>query len=195
MTPSGYLTIPEVLSIIRGRIDEDDMLMQRNPKPDKSAVACASLAAAISGGKVSIYTIRGGSVTEISGLFSMRETETHELIDGWETWLSGGRVDNGGKYNGCRLFMLPYDLDRWLGAAPEPVKTGAPGRPTSMPVVIEEFNRRWDNGETASSRAAEAKALAGWLGETHPTFPQLEAKTIQNNLPGDFQPRGGSRNN
>jgi hypothetical protein len=36
MTPRGYLTIPEVLKIIRARIDDDDLLMQRNPKPEKN---------------------------------------------------------------------------------------------------------------------------------------------------------------
>ena len=60
MTPRGYLTIPEVLKIIRARIDDDDLLMQRNPKPEKTAVACESLAAAIADGTVSVYQSAAG---------------------------------------------------------------------------------------------------------------------------------------
>ena len=39
MIPSGMLTIAEALELIRARIDDDDMRMQRNPKPDRGEVA------------------------------------------------------------------------------------------------------------------------------------------------------------
>jgi hypothetical protein len=193
MTPGGYLTITEVLSIIRGRIDDDDMLMQRTPKPDKTAVACESLAAAILGGNVDVYTVRGGSVTQISDLStaSIHPEKTRELMEGWEGWLASGRVSNAGKYNGCVLYLRPYDLKSWLGPEPEQVstKTGAPGRPSVMPLVMEEFSRRFVNGETESTRKAEAKTLAAWFKEPSRYFP-ARRQTILNNLPVSFQPRG-----
>ena len=62
MIPRGYLTIPEVLKIIRARIDDNDLLMQGDPKPDRGAVACKSLADAIRLLNVHVYTISGGAV-------------------------------------------------------------------------------------------------------------------------------------
>ena len=70
MTPRGYLTIPEVLKIIRARIDDDDMIMQRSPKPDRTAAACESLADAIHHQRVRVYTIRGGAMVAIENEFS-----------------------------------------------------------------------------------------------------------------------------
>jgi hypothetical protein len=183
-----------VLKIIRARIDDDDMIMQGNPKPDRTAAACESLADAIRHVRVSVYTIRGGAVVEIGNEFLDTEnTETNSLIEGWEKWLPSGRVANGSKYNGCRLYVRPYALENWLGPVAKEVpiaKTGAPGRPTSMPIVMEEFERRLKNGETATSREAEAKALADWFKDAYPTAPQPTWKTILNKLRPDFRPRG-----
>jgi hypothetical protein len=72
---------------------------------------------------------------------------TKELIEGWERWLGSGRVANGSKYNGCQLFVSPYSLRFWLGAAPKaPITSGAPGRPSGMGIVMGEFERRRANG-------------------------------------------------
>src|SRR4051812_44949111 len=120
MTPRGYLTVPEVLKIIRARIDDDDMIMQRDPKPDRMAAACESLADAIRRGRVRVYTIRGGAVFEIRNKFDdFASTRTNGLIEGWEKWLPSGRVANGSEFNGCRLFITPYALETWLGPAAE----------------------------------------------------------------------------
>jgi hypothetical protein len=192
MTPRGYLTIPEVLKIIRARIDDDDMILQRNPKPDRTTAACESLASAIRDASVDVYTMSGGAVIRIDNDF-LETPETRALVEGWEQWLSTGRVSNKSKYNGCRLFVRPTALERWLGPAAEGVpiaKTGAPGRPTSMPIVMEEFERRLKDGETAMSREAEAKALAAWFQDAYPTAPQPSWKTILNKLRPDFRPRG-----
>jgi hypothetical protein len=193
MTPRGYLTIPGVLKIIRARIDDDDLLMQRNPKPDRAAVACESLATAIRDAVVPIYTISGGAVIRIDNDFcDFDHTETRSLIEGWESWLSTGRVVNSGNYNGCRLFIRPFSLEVWLGPAADDLpipKTGAPGRPSSMAVVMEEHRRRVTGGQSASSRAREGQELELWFKETHSGMPCPTAKTIQNNLPANFQPR------
>jgi hypothetical protein len=193
MTPRGYLTLPEVLKIIRARVDDDDLQIQRSPKPDRTTVACESLATAIREGDVPVYTISGGAVIRIGDPFldlDMRETKS--LIEGWESWLSTGRVVNSGKYNGCRLFIRPLSLEHWLGPAADELpipRTGAPGRPSSMAEVIAEHERRVATGKSANSRAAEGQELEAWFKETHPSVQCPTAKTIQNNLPSNFRPR------
>ena len=108
MTPSGMLTIPEALKLIRARIDDDDLLLQRHPKPSREEAARESLATAILNKNVEIYTLRGGALYRIENhsLFARMEdtTDVQEAMDGWETWLSSGRIRKTGKYNGCRLF-------------------------------------------------------------------------------------------
>jgi hypothetical protein len=105
--------------------------------------------------------------------------ETKSLIDGWESWLPTGRVSNGSKYNGCRLFIKPSSLEHWLGPAAEDVslqKTGAPGRPSNMPAVMEEHRRRVASGESANSRAAEASELEAWVKERTRVFNALQQR-------------------
>ena len=197
MIPSGMLTIPEALELIRARIDDEDLRMQSDPRPDKQTVACKSLAEAIRNGKVVVYIMVGGAVCGVGNTLDSKTMEyRHEprqLIAGWETWLASGRVCNGSAYNGARLFLRPYSLESWLGPEPKNIRarTGTQGRPTkSMPLIMEEFARRLRDGESAASREAEAKALAAWLKETYPTAERPTPKTIKNNLPADFQPRG-----
>ena len=87
------------------------------------------------------------------------------------------------------LFISDMDLNRLIENEPEgPQKTGAPGRPSSMGIVLAEFERRRLGKACESSREAEANALAAWLRRTHPTLPPLTAKSIRNKLPTDFQP-------
>jgi hypothetical protein len=199
MIPSGMLTIPEALELIRARIDDDDMRMQREPKPDRREVACASLAEAILGTNVTACIVSGGALHRVRNDFDWTESRNIEnvaaLMDGWESWLVSGRVKNASKYNGATIFVSPSDLRLWLGPEPQITKarTGTQGRPTkSWPVIEQEFNRRRGEGKTASSREGEAKALVAWLKDTHPTAERPTAKTIQNNLPADFQPRAGN---
>jgi hypothetical protein len=197
MIPSGMLAIPEALELIRARIDDDDMRMRRNPKPDRGEVACESLAEAILATRVTARVVSGGAVCAVRNEFNFMTDQYIEnvaaLMDGWEAWLSKGRVKNTSKYNGVYIFVSPSDLRIWLGPEPQltRARTGTQGRPTkSWPVIEQEFNRRRVDGKTAASREGEAKALVAWLKETHPTAERPTAKTVQNNLPADFQPRG-----
>ena len=193
MIPRGYLTIPEALEIIRARIDDDDQLMQQTPKPDRGLVACQSLAKAIVGHSVTVCTMSGGVVTPVEDKWNdFENTTTKGLLNGWESWLSTGRVSNNCKYNGCKLFIKPYALEFWLGPTAEvvpPPRTGAPGRPSNMQVVLAEHARRARDGATESSRAAEARALATWFKEEHSTLQCPGPGTIKNALPKSFRPR------
>jgi hypothetical protein len=128
----------------------------------------------------------------------------------WSFWIEEGRVNADAfgaadevfskkdrptteHYHGCQLLVRESDVRyHWKSQArPEPPKTGAPGRPSSMDLVLVEFAGRLARGETASSRDAESKELARWLAEKHSEMPKCTAKTILNKLPPAFQPRNG----
>lgn len=61
-------------------------------------------------------------------------------------------------------------------------KSGAPGRPSSMNLVLSEYQRRREAHTVESSARAEAKALETWLKSNHPKHPCLTEKTIRNKL-------------
>ena len=153
-------------------------------KPDRDAAARKSLATTILSGSVHVSVMNGGHAQTVP------RDAVDELMDGWETWIEGGRVQNGSQYRGARPLIHAFEVDFWLGPEPQaPIaKTGAPGRPSSMGIVMAEFERRRGNGGCESSRQAEADALAAWLARTHPEAPTLKAKSIFNKLPADFQP-------
>ena len=68
-------------------------------------------------------------------------------------------------------------------------ETGAPGRPTSMHLVREEFRARYERRESATSITQEANALAEWLRKAHPRAVAVTPKTIKNQLSGEFRMR------
>ena len=59
---------------------------------------------------------------------------------------------------------------------------GGPGRPSAMPLIIEEARRRAAAGTLAKSRNKEADALHKWCKAAHPDVPAPVPKTIANNL-------------
>jgi hypothetical protein len=61
-------------------------------------------------------------------------------------------------------------------------RTGAPGRPTPMHLVVAEHSRRLVDGSAEASIVAESKHLAQWLSDTHSGLPQLKAKSIRNKI-------------
>ena len=62
------------------------------------------------------------------------------------------------------------------------VRSGAPGRPTSMHLVEGELDRRVAAGVAWPSKISGASDLSNWLIETHPNAPRLTPKTIKNKL-------------
>jgi hypothetical protein len=109
---------------------------------------------------------------------------------GWNDVLE---TRHGAKWS--KLLVLKSDVAKcWpfaesAGITSAPYQTGAPGRPTSMQLVAAEHRVRWDRGEALERIGAEAQALAQWLRETHPSAPQLTAKTIRNNLSAEHRQR------
>lgn len=65
---------------------------------------------------------------------------------------------------------------------PATIRTGAPGRPTSMHLIRAEHDRRIKAGLALRRVIDEASHLAAWLSAEHPTAPQPTPKTIANGI-------------
>ena len=59
---------------------------------------------------------------------------------------------------------------------------GIPGRPTGMPVVLNEFERRAAARVLEATVTDQAKQLERWFGKTHARDRKLSAKAIENNI-------------
>lgn len=99
----------------------------------------------------------------------------------WIDDLEAGTV----KGEGVALFDVRVGTALSLSTGPI---SGAPGRPSSMHIVLEEHERRRKAGTTEPSRQKEGGALELWLKNTHPHAPRLTGKTIRTKLPDDFRP-------
>jgi hypothetical protein len=60
--------------------------------------------------------------------------------------------------------------------------TGAPGRPSSMHLLLDEAKRRLAEGKLVGTQEEEAKSLLAWLATNHPEAPRPGLKTITNKL-------------
>ncbi len=83
---------------------------------------------------------------------------------------------------------------RWPFETIRVLKTGAPGRPTSMHMVTQELDRRGNEGPIEESVAKQAAVLSDWLKQHHPDTPQLTAKTISNKIGSQFRALRAARN-
>ncbi|MFC1491830.1 hypothetical protein ACFLQ0_04500 [Nitrospinota bacterium] len=64
----------------------------------------------------------------------------------------------------------------------DPYKSGAPGKPTIMHMVVKEFKARVLRGVCEPGVGKESEALKIWAAQTYPNVPTLTAKTIENNI-------------
>jgi hypothetical protein len=75
---------------------------------------------------------------------------------------------------------------------PEVIRSGAPGRPTSMQLIEVELDNRiaaLKTGEMLGVYGTEvSKQLSAWLKKTHPAMPPCTAKTIANKLRPKMRP-------
>lgn len=74
------------------------------------------------------------------------------------------------------------------------LRSGAPGRPTSMRLIEMEFRRRCEQSLIKKRLSEEAALLSLWLKNTHPAAPPASAKTIENNLRADHRSYMSTRN-
>ena len=88
-----------------------------------------------------------------------------------------------------------FDADAVIALWPHPsalprdamTRTGAPGRPSGMHIVLEEAKRRRQSGETLDRVSGEARALREWYVKNYPNMPPPTAKTIENKIRGDHR--------
>jgi hypothetical protein len=103
---------------------------------------------------------------------------SHPYIDDadWRDGVDDSLLDRRG-VQWSQLAVLKSDIARlWPFEA---AKSGAPGRPSSMHLVMGEYAARWQRGEVSKSLSAEAKTLSKWLQVNHPYEPQATPKTIK----------------
>ena len=62
------------------------------------------------------------------------------------------------------------------------IRTGAPGRPSPMHLVLEEHQKRIERGEIKREVSREAKHLEHWFKNAHPGWPQPKAGSIENRI-------------
>jgi hypothetical protein len=86
-----------------------------------------------------------------------------------------------------RLIVSKEDMRaRWSFHLPTMHASGAPGRPSSMQLVLDKLEKR-ALACLEANVTAEAEHLARWLAATHPTAPKLTAKTIRNKIASRFR--------
>ena len=112
----------------------------------------------------------------------------------WRRGFDDALVDRRG-HRWRRLMVLKSDVARfWPFGAAAPLRTGAPGRPTSMQLVEGELERRASDQLLEKSLAEQARVLESWLRETHPSQPRATKTTIENNIRGAFRRFKGLEN-
>jgi hypothetical protein len=77
----------------------------------------------------------------------------------------------------------------------EPYRTGGPGRPTAMHLVLAEHHARWQRGVAVKSVRQESRHLSQWLQVQHPSAPRLTPKAIENRIRGEHRARLGETRN
>jgi len=66
-------------------------------------------------------------------------------------------------------------------------RTGTAGRPTSMPLILNEFRARCARGDARESLRAEAEALTNWQRKTHPSGPHASLGSVENGIRKEYR--------
>lgn len=88
-----------------------------------------------------------------------------------DDWDAGGSnpAPNGGYRDAPATGILTY-------------RTGAPGQPTSKPLVEDQMRRHARDGTMCGSLTREADVLAAWLPKAHPLAARMTPKSVRNQL-------------
>jgi hypothetical protein len=114
---------------------------------------------------------------------------TYPYIDD-QHWRHGfdDALINRHKHYWTQLMVEKGDVRaKWPFTIAESARAGAPGRPTSTHLVLEELARRGAAGELEASIRQEAAVLSTWLSRQHRSMPQLSAKAISNKIGTKFR--------
>jgi hypothetical protein len=103
------------------------------------------------------------------------------------------KLVTGSQVKWGKLLLLKSEVARWwpfgLGAPPADsttLRTGAPGRPSSMHLILAEHSARWDRGQAEGSIKAEARALRAWFQQTYKGSPAPSTVTIENRIRKEY---------
>ena len=101
-----------------------------------------------------------------------------------EIWEQTGRDRRGRerRWSDVRVTSNDTARDDTEESNSVPLRSGAPGRPTSMHLIEQKFKERAKQGVLKPTLEAEAKFLASWLKKNHPNAHPATAKTIANRL-------------
>jgi hypothetical protein len=107
-------------------------------------------------------------------------------LGAWEFRLDNTAVPTLGG-GATYVHVTAFTPEQWQrasgnGSEAAPTRSGAPGRPTSMDLIVKEHARRLETGSVEKAVASEARHLARWLRTTHPLAPTAVAKTIENKI-------------
>jgi hypothetical protein len=87
-----------------------------------------------------------------------------------------------------RVSVLKSDVIRcWPFGLAEPLRSGAPGRPTSRELILGELARRAAEGLLEERVGQQAHVLGRWLSDTHPSHPGGKQTTIENIIRREFR--------
>jgi hypothetical protein len=95
-------------------------------------------------------------------------------------------VTNPGPDTGDRpTFLKISDFQEWLTASRreiKPFRTGAPGKPSAIQLIVAKHQRRIETGEVFDRVGEEAEHLKHWVDVEYPDAPPITAKTIENRI-------------
>jgi hypothetical protein len=95
-----------------------------------------------------------------------------------------------------QVHVYAEDIRRLCGKsadAPSPYHTGAPGRPSPIQFIEDEFERRIDAKEIEPTVTEQGKVLYEWCREAHPKIAAPRPKTIENQIRERFNEAKSSR--
>ncbi|MFK8253128.1 hypothetical protein [Ancylobacter terrae] len=157
---------------------------------------------AFAGCRVSYPFIRPSLELMLSGDFHLRSNPYFDE----ESWRDGfdDTFENRSEKRWTQLMVRKADIARlWPFGGPATVpdvaairasyRSGAAGKPSSMYLVVEEFEARCARGEVEASVGREAEALCAWRIAQHPYSPNLTAKTIKTRIADRFRRYQASR--
>ena len=107
---------------------------------------------------------------------------TFKTHQSWPADAVGALKDDAPRYRSVRVRRAAV-MALWPTFDPEAasVRTGAPGRPTTKHLMIEEAKLRLNNGWRGSLKEL-SKELADWFPSKHPTLPTMQPRSIGNVL-------------
>ena len=114
----------------------------------------------------------------------IKPTLLQDAIPDWRnnTLLMGDII-----FHGVRFAPAPLSAELTPPAPAATYRTGTPGRPSSVHLVVAEMRARAQRGELARGVAEEARHLVAWLIRHHPEAAQPKAKSLEDSIRDEYR--------